>query len=271
PESLTHEKLQVLCDGGVNRLSIGIQSFNPVHRQTLLRRGSPAAYQNILRRVRESGFTNVNVDLIYGIPGQTVADWMMDVSMALDYGVTHLSTYGLTLEEGTALATKPCVRVEDAVQVDMWEAAGRLAAARGLRRYEVSNLAIPGKECGHNLAIWYGATYLGCGPAASSFDGAVRWTNPADLDVWLRGAAPMYDELAPNLRAAELLAFGLRTTMGWDLAVFQEQTGFDAMTLRGDAIESLAADGLLQVDGSSLCPTERGLLFADTIAVRLLQ
>jgi oxygen-independent coproporphyrinogen-3 oxidase len=152
----------------------------------------------------------------------------------------------------------------------MWELVEDEAASAGLKRYEVSNFAHPGFECRHNLDIWYGATYLGCGPAAVSFDGKHRRTNPADLTAWLGHSEPEVDELPPADRAAEILAFGLRTVKGWDLKLFQNRTGIDALKLRGDAIEELTKLNLAVLEESNLRPTKRGLLFADLMAEKLI-
>ncbi len=211
------------------------------------------------------------MDLIYAIPDQTMAAWENDLRRALDCGIVHVSTYALTSEEGTALARRGAKPVDDALSTDMWELAETVAAQYGLARYEVSNLARPGHACRHNLDIWHGATYLGCGPAAASFDGELRWTNPPDLKRWLDSAAPREEDALPApARAAELLAFGLRTVSGWERASFGDCTGFDYLELRGDILRSLAAEGLLVLTPERVCPTRLGLLFADHVARELL-
>lgn len=272
PESLTSERIAALAGGGVNRVSLGVQSFQSVHRATLQRCGSLAPLPALLATLGRCGIRNFGADLIYAIPGQTLADWRADVRQACELGITHLSTYALTLEEGsrlTAAGVRPC---DDDLAVDMWHATAEEGAPFGLQRYEVSNLARPGHECRHNLEIWYGRTYLGCGPAASSYDGALRWTNPADFDAWLQ--APMRrseDPLPPPARAAEVFAFGLRTVAGWDWAQFRERTGFDAREFCAAALCELRQDNLLEDTPAGIRPTNpRGLLFADRIAARIL-
>ncbi|OPZ31055.1 MAG: Oxygen-independent coproporphyrinogen-III oxidase 1 [Lentisphaerae bacterium ADurb.BinA184] len=271
PESLTPAKAEALAAGGVSRVSLGVQSFQARHRRTLQRGGAVAAVAQAVARLRGCGVRNLGLDLIYGIPGQTVAEWGEDVGRACDLGVQHLSTYALTVEEGTRLAAAGVRPADDDRLLAMWERAETVAAAGGLRRYEVSNFARPGRECRHNMDVWHGRTYLGCGPAACSFDGRARWTQPSDLNRWLRRAPPAVDVLPADERAAEVLAFGLRTVAGWEPAAFRRRTGYDAWSLRGDALADLARDGLLTARrGGRLAPTARGLLFHDWILRRLL-
>ena len=271
PDSLTPEKIAVLACHGVNRVSLGVQSFLPAHRLTLGRQGSLDHLAELLAELRACGLRNLGMDLIYGIPGQTLADWESDLCQAVACGLRHLSTYALTVEEATRLGRRGVHPAADDLATDMWEMAAGVAAEAGFRRYEVSNLALSGFECRHNLEVWYGGTYLGCGPAAASFDGDLRWTNAANLDAWLQVGTPREeDRLPPAARAAEVLAFGLRTVDGWNRARFRERTGFDCLELRGAEIAALAADGFLEVLPATLRPTSRGLLFADRVAERLL-
>ncbi len=271
PESLTEEKVAVLVDGGVNRVSLGVQSFRPELRAAIGRRGGLDRLNGTLEALRERGISSIGFDLIFAIPGQTVEQWRDDVRRACELDVCHLSTYELTYHEGTRLADRtPRVDTHEEVALAMWKAAAEAARPAGLLRYEVSNLARPGFECRHNQAIWHGATYLGCGPAAASFDGAVRSTNVEDLDAWLQGAEPVEDRLPPEQRAAEVLGVGLRTVRGWRAEEFRARTGFDFIALRGDELARLADEGLLELIGQAVRPTERGLLFADTVARRLL-
>jgi len=270
PDSLTPEKAAVLAAHGVNRVSLGVQSFDPPLRRRLGRAGDVADVPRALDALRDAGICNIGIDLIYGIPGQSPADWTADVMQACDLGIRHLSTYELSVEEGSRLA-EAGVELPDAdATAAMWVAAAEVGAAFGLRRYEVSNLAVAGSECRHNMDIWHGGTYLGCGPAAASFDGCRRWQSPADLDAWLAGETPVVDPLPPRQRASEILAFGLRTVAGWRLEAFRDITGVDAHDLRGPQLQSLAEDGLLVFTQTHIAPTEKGLLFADTLATELL-
>ena len=272
PESLTLRKAEILAAGGVTRLSLGVQSFDLLLRRAIGRCGSVATLPERVRELRALGFRQLNLDLMNALPGQTLANWEDDLRRALDLGPDHLSTYSLTVEEHTALGKRGVEAADDRLAVAMWDAAERLARPAGLRRYEVSNLARPGCECRHNQDIWLGTPYLGCGPAACSFDGILRWSNPPSLARWLRPRCRReFDRLPPSRRAAEVLAFGLRTVRGWVPARFRERTGFDYADLRGPVLRRLVAQGLLYRDWERrLRPTRKGLLFHDTVARELL-
>jgi oxygen-independent coproporphyrinogen III oxidase len=270
PDSLMPEKIDILARCGVNRVSLGIQSFLPAHRRTIGRRGTLAGLADTLSRLRAAGILNIGMDLICCIPGQTLDDWRVDLTRAADCGVRHVSTYELTAEEGTRLAAARLPAASEETSVEMWRLAAELLRPFGLERYEVSNLSQPGSECAHNMDIWHGGAYLGFGPAAASFDGGDRWTNPADIGAWLDGRPPDRDHLPPARRAAEILALGLRTTAGWTRPQFRAATGTDIIESYGDILAELAGHGLLELTDDAVRPTERGLLLADAVARRLL-
>ncbi len=270
PDTLDAAIVEALAAGGANRVSMGVQSFRPELRQTLGRHGDADRAPGAVVALRAAGIARVNADLMYHIPGQTVDQWTADLRQVLDLGISHLSAYALTLEEGTRLAAAALpLPAEDTFEA-MWQACDSVAAAYGLQRYEVSNFAIPGNECQHNLGIWYGDAYVGCGPAAASFDGVRRWTNPPNLDRWLAAAPPEIDEISPAARAAEILAFGLRTAAGWDVARFRRVTGMDPDRVCPGVLDELVDAGLLQRRAERLSPTPAGLLLNDAIAERII-
>lgn len=271
PDRVDAALAEALAAAGVNRVSLGLQSFQPELLRTLGRCVDAGAAASAASALRAVGIARLSADLIFQIPGQSLSAWVADLREALGLGLGHLSTYALTLEEGTALSARlGAAGVDDSLFEAMWSAAEAEACRHGLRRYEISNFAAAGEECRHNLGIWLGDAYLGCGPAASSFDGGRRWTNVADLAAWMAGRAPEPDELPARSRAAELLAFGLRTVDGWDLSRFRALTGFQPEDLCGEAIGELVAAGLLEVVGGRLRATPAGLLVHDAIAERLI-
>ncbi len=270
PDTLDSAVVDALVAGGVNRVSLGVQSFWPELRQTLGRHGDAGCVPAAIAALRGVGIRRVNADLMYHIPGQTVDLWTADLSQVLDLGITHLSAYALTVEEGTRLAAAALPQVDEDLFEAMWQTCEGMSAAYGLRRYEVSNFACPGDECQHNLGIWYGDAYVGCGPAAASFDGVRRWTHPRSLDLWLAGAAPEIDDIPPVARAAEILAFGLRTVAGWDLARFRQVTGLDPDQICPGVVDALVDVGLLQRADGRLRPTPAGLLLNDAVAERII-
>ena len=280
PESLTEDKAAVMAAWGINRVSLGAQSFSTTLRTTLGRHGDPGRAGPAIRLLRRYGIENLGLDLIYAIPGQTLKAWEWDLRQALEFQPKHLSTYSLTIEEGSALAGKLKTQSHgpeidsidaDALSVEMWAAAETAANSAGLQRYEISNFARPGFECQHNLSTWHGGTYLGCGPAACSFDGSLRWGNPNSLETWLEPEIRRErDVLPPRERAVETLIFGLRTVAGWDSDEFYARTGFSFGELRGAQLAQLKTDGLLELSETSVRPTRQGLLFNDTIGRELL-
>jgi len=270
PESLTEDKLRVLTHFGVNRISLGVQTFNEQHRRILNRTGDISHLQHLVNEIRNFGIDNINFDLIYCIPDQTVKDWQSDLQKALELGIKHLSAYELTLEEGAALKSS-ISSIDEEDLLKMWLKAREVAASYGLRRYEVSNYASIGNECLHNLQIWHGATYLGLGPSASSFDGCSRWQNPNDLEKWLNNEPPEIDHISELDRATEIFAFGLRTAKGWDRNKFRNQTGYNIEDLPcKDTVYKLCEKGLLYESKENILPTEKGLQFADHIITAIL-
>ena len=159
---------------------------------------------------------------------------------------------------------------DDADFERFWDLTDAMAGAAGLFRYEISNFAEEGCRCRHNWDVWHGRSYLGCGPAAASFDGCQRRNNPASLAAWLRKEAPQADVLSPESRACEILAFGMRTLDGWEWQEFEERTGFDARALRPEQIDKLQRKELVETDGRGMRPTRKGLLFNDDVLMELL-
>lgn len=271
PLSLTRDKIEILLDGGVNRISIGVQSFSEDTRQAIGRGGDVNRVYEVFDDLRQCKVRSINCDLIFAAPGQTVESATADVRRLSDLGPDHVSAYSLIVEPGTPLADRGVCERDDDGLVAMWEAADSILAENcGMHRYEVSNHARPGHECRHNCRIWKGHRFLGAGPSACWFDEAGRWQNPPDLNAWFDGDAPQLDSLSPPARAAEILATGLRTTAGWQRSEYRECTGYDFFELRRLQIEALIADGLLEHDEDHLRPTRRGLLFANHIGRELL-
>ena len=269
PDSLTPEIIETLASGGVNRVSIGIQSFDEAERAAIGRRSSVRSLDKTIRALRENGIGNINFDFIYLIPGQTITSFSESLAKGLEFEPTHVSAYALTREERSVLA-KRIDTLDDSLFEQFWDTADNVLQDAGLERYEISNFAMPGRRCRHNDDIWHGQTYLGCGPAATSFDGATRFTQPPSLPRWLRHEPPENDVLPQRERACEILAFGMRTTDGWSWSGFTGRTGFDPLELRGPQLLELKRKGLLDMDDSGAWPTRLGLLFNDDLLSELI-
>ncbi len=269
PSSITPKKLTIMKNYGVNRLSFGAQSTTRKTRNTLGRRTSESQLLKALDDAKETGFKNINVDLIYGIPGQTMEDWLEDLTKVKSLKLPHISAYSLILEEDTVLSSK-YDELDDELAVQMYKKAAAELVFDDIYRYEISNYALPGYECRHNSHIWKGATYLGIGPAASSFNGLTRWTEVRDLSKWLEGVPPETDDIPEKARLAEIVAFGFRTVNGWlkkDLKDLYSQNAFSHFS---EVFNELLKDKLLLESQDRIYPSEKGLLFADDIAEAFL-
>ena len=271
PDSLTREKVKVLLEGGVNRFSLGVQSFSQATRDTIGRSGDISRIYHAVETLRSLNVDNFNCDLIYGVPGQTLRQWEQDLRNIVKLHPPHISTYALTIEENTPLAIRGVKELRDDLIASMWEFTNEyLEDECRLHRYEISNLAKSGFECQHNWGIWMGAAFVGAGPSACYFDGRSRWTNPVSLDKWLRGESPAEDYLPPHRRALEILITGLRTVNGWDRNRFTALTGYDFFDLRGDEFQEFIQSGHMRYGNNTLQLTDKGLLVADYIGRELL-
>jgi len=199
PESVSSELMTTLAGGGVNRVSVGAQSFDGRHLRTLERWHDPANVHRALALAAEAGIERRSIDLIFGIPGQTLDDWERDLAIALGLPIDHLSCYALTYEPGTAMTARLARGEFDAadedVEAEMYEATVRTLGDAGLSRYEVSNFAmgdettpgVPGSASRHNLVYWRGGEWLAAGPSASGHVGGWRWKNVPHLGDWMEG------------------------------------------------------------------------------------
>ena len=301
PGDLTPETLSGLKSIGATRLSIGVQSLDDGLLKMLGRRHSADEALAAHSTAREAGFDKINLDLIYGLPGQTLQQWRETLESAADAGPGHLSLYALTLEEGTPMeqwvrrGTLP--EPDPDLAADMYELASERLGGAGYARYEISNWALPGHESLHNKAYWLNLAYLGVGPGAHSRLGSRRfWTvkpprdyirlseqwrtdsvgvsKPAgQIDDALLGSALTVDgweEIPPELDMAETMILGLRLTAGIDVQAFEDRFSADPFTLYGAQIETLMGQGLLESSGGRLLLTDKGRLLSNRVFVEFL-
>jgi oxygen-independent coproporphyrinogen-3 oxidase len=226
--------------GGFNRLSIGVQSFDAAELKALGRRHTAGDVAETVRLARAAGFTNVSLDLMFGVPGQTEASWERSLDAAVALGVEHVSAYGLTIEEGTPYATwqarDPGVFFDDTREARLYQLAIEKLTAAGYEHYEISNFARPGYRCEHNANYWRNGAYLGLGVGAASYLHGVRSTHTRDRaayeDAALAGAPIPGDseELTGDARTGEAVMLALRTGEGVDTRAFRERYGVDVFT-----------------------------------------
>jgi len=279
PLDLTDDQLAVLDEFGVNRISLGVQAFSAETLRLLERDHAPEDIPRIVQRVQRQ-CDNVSIDLIFGVPGQSLAEWEQTLRRGLDLGVPHISTYGLTFESGTAFETRrlrgELARTPEELEREMYAAAMEILIAAGYEHYEISNFARPGFSCRHNQTYWDGREYFAYGPGAARYVRGRRETNVRSVLGWLakleRNESPVADaeELSPEARARELIFLGLRTSRGINRREFRERTGFALDELVGDAIRSQIASGHLQDDGNAIRLTREGKFVADRVVAAFL-
>ncbi|GAB4387139.1 MAG: radical SAM family heme chaperone HemW [Phycisphaerales bacterium] len=283
PETADARLFGLLAEAGVQRLSMGAQSFNPTHLATLQRVHTPESLPKAIRLARQAGLTRLSFDLIYAIPGQTLEDWRDDLRRAVDLGTDHISCYNLTYEPKTAMTARLerglIVPTPEELEIEMFHLAASELGSAGFARYEVSNYARPGQECRHNLAYWRQHDWLAAGPSASAHVAGHRWKNIPHLDTYLshsvQGLAPIVDHEPPDPARAirESIMTGLRLREGLAAGPLLERVA-SACPQRAqdlsDAIDALRARGWLDPDRSVLRLTEIGILYADGAASELM-
>src|SRR5688500_5331547 len=244
PATVTLDYCQTLRAGGVDRLSFGAQSFDRRELQVLERHHDPDDVPRSIDIARRAGFRRLNVDLIFGVPGQDLSSWSDTLERAIALNTPHVSAYGLTYEPNTPIAVKKRLgllkQIEESLELAMLRHTRARLAEAGRPPYEVSNFATPGEECRHNLCYWTGGNYIGLGPSAASHVQGWRWRNRPHLGEWERAvgssALPSIDveHLSPPRRAGELAMLLLRLSRGLSFADFAARTGFDARALWAD-------------------------------------
>lgn len=263
PGTLTPEKLYLLRKHGINRISLGAQSFNDSLLRQIGRIHTAQEIREGVRLVREAGFNNLNLDLMFGLPRQTLGDWQKTLEEALTLRPEHLSVYGLMLEEGTPLALKR-ERIDslpdDDAQAEMYDLAKEILGKEGYQHYETSNFSLPGYECQHNLGYWQGVEYLGLGPGAVSCLKNRRFKNYENLGHYELSLAqkvqpvdPEEDEtLTVKERMSERIILGLRLAEGINLEAFEKEFGQDLQDIYPSVLERYLEMGVFLLEGTSL-------------------
>ena len=275
PGTLTDRKVELLLEAGVNRFSLGVQSFDPRTLEFLGRIHSGEEAVAGVRLLRSMGVRNINLDLMYGVPGTPIEVVERDVRQLADLRPEHAACYCLIFEDGTPLADlrrRGFVKeVDDDAELTQYNTARELLAQAGYEHYEISNFAQPGRRCAHNLLYWGAGEYIGVGPSAHSHWKGERFGNVRDLAAYVRclgaGQSPrsFTERLEPEAKARETLVMALRRLDGVDADEFRALTGFDYARLCADSLPWLREEGLVDDSGNRLRLTERGLFVSDGI------
>jgi len=266
PATVTDEKAAAWRAAGVNRISLGAQSFDAEMLALLGRQHGPKDVPETCALLRSHGFANLNIDLMFALPGQSLATWESTLAAALACQPHHVSAYALTYEEDTPFFEKLQRgewRQDEEREIAMFERTREALGAAGFIDYEISNFARPGFESRHNLAYWRGADYLGLGPSACSTVGSLRWRGVPDTGAYVERIArgesvrEEIEKLDAATRARERIMFGLRMREGVDRAEFMETDS---------RLRELAEGGLTFEKSGRIFLTPRGQLVADSVA-----
>lgn len=270
PGTLTMEKLHMYRTCGINRISIGLQSADDEELKAL---GRIHCYDDFLKsfqRARQAGYTNINVDLMSALPGQTVQSWKNTLRKVMMLKPEHISAYSLIIEEGTPFYDRyhadQSAFPDEEMDREMYHLTKEIMEAQGFERYEISNYAKPGYECRHNIGYWTGVDYLGLGLGASSYTHGFRYHNVTDIDEYLsldlsEGGAAARDiqKMSEKEQIEEFMFLGLRMMKGVSGSEFFERFGLNLWSIYGEVFDRLAAQGLLEVRKPEVRLTELGI------------
>ena len=282
PSEINPEKLDVLKGYGVNRISMGVQTFNPIFMDALGRKHPVEKIYQAYQSIRDAGFQSVNLDLLFGAPGQSLKDWESDLAQALELQPDHLSTYCLTFEEDTAMflrLSQGKAKIDPEREAEFYEFAWNYLPAHGYEQYEVSNYAKTGHACRHNLHTWGMHEWIGYGPSACTQYQGARRKNIANLESWAEGMKagnqPTYMEeetLKPEEFAHDAILFGLRMNQGISIPTIAQQFDLSQNLFSeiGKFLDRLVGEGLAsKEEPSDYSLTGKGRILCDAIACDL--
>lgn len=269
PETLDEEKVALLRTF-FTRISLGVQSFDPVLRKKIGRKCSQQALEKALDLIKSAAFPHWNCDLIYSLPDENMAAWERELHSAGALGVDHVSCYSLTPERSAILGET--FSVDDERERAMYERAGEILGSYGIKRYEISNYARSGAECRHNLNVWRGGLLRGYGAAAADFDGVDRHIGVESFTEWLNDVPPETDHIPLTERLNEIFAVNLRTVDGWNKNWWAAVPHADDWSKRLEIASKTAEKfpGCLQISGNEIKLTAEGLLYWNDIAEDIL-
>ena len=275
PGRITKNTFQKLRDAGLSRISIGVQSFNQHELNLLGRTHQTNCISKTINQCRLAGFKNISIDLIFAIPNSTIQSWNDSLQTAIDLNIQHISAYSLTYEKNTPLQkdlqTGKITPVSEETDRQMYELAISKLNQAGIKQYEISNFAIPGFECKHNLTYWQNQQYIGIGPAAASYYKNRRTTNIPNIKKYIqaiqKNKSPHSETHSPTPLeiACETAVLNLRTIKGINIQNFTTQTNYDPQKLFAETIEKYLKLNLIKIDSKTIALTKSALPIADSI------
>lgn len=274
PDSVDGERLALWRDLGVTRISLGLQSLRNERLALLQRPHSAEQGLDAVKKAQRAGFAQVGADILWGLPGQSLPDWLDELRSLGDLGLDHVSCYGLSLEPGTALARRAAKGAlsfpDEEEQAEMYLQGAAYLEALGLEHYEISNFARASRRCRHNEGYWAGRCYLGLGPGAVSSLSVERWENPRDMEAYAACVdhgleARTVERLGLEEERREMILLRLRTAEGLSLAEYAQRTGQDLLQEYRGLVERLCAEGLMRQSGDRLFLSPQGMAVSNSI------
>ena len=280
PGTLNDEKIIALKESCIDRISIGIQSFNDQYLKLLGRIHTAREAKEVFSSLREKGFENISIDLIYGYPTQTLSEWKTDLRECLILDPEHISAYCLTYEQGTPLVglmnSGKLRKLREEEELNMYEHTNDFLGNKGYKHYEISNFAKPGKECRHNTVYWENREYIGLGAGAFSYINGERYCNIKDVNEYISAVESkkslicFSEKLPQEKRASEILIMALRMTSGISKNEFFDRSGYDLTELFGAQLNILTQAGLINFDDERIKLTRKGLSLADSVMMEFV-
>lgn len=279
PDDLSKEYLQMLSTLPFNRLSMGIQTFDDATLKLLKRRHDARTAIEAVDRCRQAGFSNISIDLIYGLPGETKERWEHDLRQAIDLNVEHISAYHLIYEEDTPiykmLKQHQVSEVDEDSSLEFFTLLIERLQKAGFEHYEISNFCRPGKYSRHNTSYWQGISYLGCGPSAHSFDGMTREWNVSSIDLYIKGIeenrrAFEIEHLDQATRYNEFIITTIRTVWGTPIEKLKQTFGNELWEYCRKMAAPYLENGKLEEHDGALRLTREGIFISDSIMSDLL-
>ena len=282
PGTVDIDKLKTIRSSGMNRISIGIQSFSSDELTFLGRIHTGHEAEDAVRLARDTGIENISVDLIYGIPGQDMESWKKTLEKAISLKPNHISAYELTVEEGTELHRLSLPPLDEELIIGMYEHAIDYLSSKGYIHYEISNFGLPDSFSRHNLNYWDRGDYLAAGTGAHSFTNNKRSYNTADLDLYLKlisdNKSPIEhsEVITPEKAVSEAIFLGLRKTEGINLEAFSKRYSKNILTVYEDEIKEMQTAGLIETSCSEcsyetdIRLTRKGLILSNEVFVRFI-
>lgn len=269
PGTLDDEKISAMLDGGINRISVGVQSFNDSELQKIGRIHNAETAYNTVCHLKKMGFDNINIDLMTALPSQTPDSLKHTLKTAVSLPVTHISAYSLIIEDGTPLEREysqgRLLLPDEETDRQMYHDTVNILKESGFLQYEISNFARQGFECRHNIKYWTGERYIGIGLSAHSYDGDKRYFNTSDIDDYLADAPHEVTYLSKQDKISEFIITGLRMNRGISKQKFISRFGISIEELYGNELNKFIDLGLISYENGCYKLTERGIDVSNSV------